>query len=163
MKAVAALAALVLVASVWLLMLATRRAVDAPVPAQPQAPAQPARPEPEVTRTRPAPLAATSEATETALGRLRASGEAREVWASSGMAILDTIARRAARTGGAGCYVAGCGATFTFGSAEALATAHTEVERSADYRAWTGGKLWTSPEPQPDGSVETAVLLYRPD
>ena len=94
---------------------------------------------------------------------LMSSGEAKEEWVDRASNLFDSIGRQALATSKVGCYVAGCGATFTFPSVAEFDRRRALVEASDDYKAWTGGKKWTTPEPTPDGRIAVALILYRPD
>ena len=94
---------------------------------------------------------------------LMSSGEAKEEWVDRANNLFDSIGRQALATSKIGCYVAGCGATFTFPSVAEFDRRRALVEASDEYKAWTGGKKWTTPEPTPDGRIAVALLLYRPD
>ena len=99
---------------------------------------------------------------EALLDDLRASGSAAEPWDAQGTALLAAIGHRAVATSQVGCFTAGCAATFTFASRSDLDRARIEATQSPQYRAWTGGKRWTTPEISRDRVVIT-LLLYRPD
>lgn len=100
---------------------------------------------------------------EKVLAGLRDSGNGAEPWDDTGSALFEEIGRRAAHSDPLGCFVAGCGATFTFASAADFERERAEIETLPAYKAWTGGKRWTTPDPQPDGAVVVALALYRPD
>lgn len=100
---------------------------------------------------------------EAALQSLLDSGEAKEEWVDRATNLFDLIGRQALATSKLGCYVAGCGATFTFPSVAEFDRRRAIVEASDEYKAWTGGKKWTTPEPTPDGRIVVALILYRPD
>jgi hypothetical protein len=189
---IAAVAAVLVATSVWLLMAvrqapppveATGRAAERPErPERPEPPGSASEPE-----ARPLAVAAdgsdalpayrdfsTSEQAEIdrndarreramLISNLRQSGNAAEGWAPRATALFDSIDKRAAATTRDGCFVAGCAATFAFGSRADYERARDETIKSADYRAWTGGKEWTNPEIASDGRVLAAVLLFRPD
>jgi hypothetical protein len=95
---------------------------------------------------------------------LRQSGSGQEVWVAQGTAALDVLAHASGvQMTEAGCFIAGCGAVFTFAT-------ETEYRRGVDtllasdaFRAWTGGKRFAPPERMPDGRVVIAIVLYRPD
>ncbi len=91
------------------------------------------------------------------------SGSGAEAWDAQGTALLDSLAHRGVEMTGAACFVAGCGATFTFPSEAEYRRRIAELESSDAYRAWTGGKRLTDPEVGADGRVTIAVALYRPD
>jgi hypothetical protein len=157
-------------AAAIVLLVAIRSGGDAPTPrgsptatapapapdATPSGAARPDRPPAEVTD----PHAQTER--ETLVADLRASGSGAEPWDAQGTALLAAIGRRAVATSQAGCFTAGCAATFTFASRTELDRARIEAARSPQYRAWTGGKRWTTPEVSRDRVVIT-LLLYRPD
>ena len=98
-----------------------------------------------------------------ALQALIDSGEEREEWGDRAMNLFDSIGRQALATSKLGCYVAGCGATFTFPSVAEFDRRRALVEGTDEYKQWTGGKKWTTPEPTPDGRIAVALILYRPD
>lgn len=97
------------------------------------------------------------------LSGLRRSGTGEEPWDGTASALLDAVGGRAAHAESIGCFVAGCGTTLTFASAAEFERQRAEIEAMPDYQAWTGGKRWTVPEPQADGTVVVALALYRPD
>lgn len=97
------------------------------------------------------------------LDGLRNSGSGAEPWDHDAATLLDAVGRRAQRGEQAGCFVAGCGGSFVFASASDFESQRAEIEATPEYQAWTGGKRWTVPEAQPDGTVVVALALYRPD
>ena len=100
---------------------------------------------------------------EAALARLHASGSGVESWDRQGLALLDSIAHDGVEIHDAGCYIAGCGASFTFASEAEYHRRIDELGGSELYRGWTGGKHLTGPEIHSDGRVTIALVLYRPD
>jgi hypothetical protein len=106
--------------------------------------------------------AASAERVQVIAG-LSNSGAGAEAWNAQALALLDSLAQRGVAITDAACFVAGCGATFTFPSEAEYRRRIDELQRSDAYRAWTGGKRLTSPELAADGRVTIAVALYRPD
>jgi hypothetical protein len=100
---------------------------------------------------------------EKALAELHDSGLGHEDWDSAAEALLGSIARGPVEATDAGCFIAGCGMTYTFPSEDAYLRGIDELQRSDGFRAWTGGKQFTTPERRADGRVVVALLLYRPD
>jgi hypothetical protein len=178
----AALAAALVAAAVWLLVqtrphttvpepVAVAPAVDAMVERRPPSPLRPPTPPPAdaaiavvaVDASPPEPDASDPHAERVALTAHMAARPGRERWARKGEALLDEVALRAQRVDERGCYISGCTATFWFASRDAYDAVVRDEATSPVYAAWTGGKSWTTPEPQPDGQVVVALLLYRPD
>jgi hypothetical protein len=108
------------------------------------------------------PAASARTERETALQVMRRSGPANEVWTSQAGALFEALRRTTALTDGE-CYVAGCSAMLTFSSEIAYHDGLARFQNLDEYRGWTGGKQWTTPEVQADGQVIVAVLLFRPD
>lgn len=106
---------------------------------------------------------AAREERETTLLGLRESGEAVEPWNEQATALFAAIGRSLATVSGAGCFIAGCGATLAFPSEAAYRRARLDIEGLEAFRAWTGGKTYTSPETLPNGTVVVGLVLYRPD
>jgi hypothetical protein len=100
---------------------------------------------------------------EAALDSVRASGDAHEEWAARGTTLLTSAGQHGAQVYGAGCFIAGCGATLSFASDADYRRGIDALVASDAYTAWTGGKKITAPERQPDGHVLVGVVLYRPD
>ena len=98
-----------------------------------------------------------------ALASLRESGAAQESWDGDALAVFDGIARSGVAVADRGCFIAGCGATLTFPAGAELAHALDQLQAAPTYRAWTGGKRLTRPEPGADGRISLALILYRPD
>jgi hypothetical protein len=97
------------------------------------------------------------------IGALHDSGSGTEPWSAQGTAVLDVIAHAGGTQSEGGCYVAGCGAVFTFESESDYRRGVDTLLASEAFRAWTGGKRFASPERLPDGRVIIAIALYRPD
>jgi len=98
------------------------------------------------------------------LARVRSSGRGDEPWNAQAGDVFAAFARSGARVDEVGCYVVGCAATLTFESSADYRRFRSELDASDAYRAWTGGKRFTSPEADPQGArVTLAVVLYRPD
>jgi hypothetical protein len=143
-------------------------ALVAPQPATPPEPAEPEPPpakppSPELAAYQDQVRANAREGREKALTTLQDSGVASESWAPRATAVINEVGRHATSTTPAGCFVAGCAATFTFASQMDYLHALADINASDEYKAWTGGKHWTMPETAPDGTVTMALLLYRPD
>jgi len=100
---------------------------------------------------------------EAVLANLRSSGKGDEVWDAQAGALFDAIGRAPGSASVDGCFIAGCGATFTFPSDADYRRRLDELQSLEAYRAWTGGKRFTSPEAAADGSVRIGLVLYRPD
>ena len=97
------------------------------------------------------------------LAGLRESGRGDEPWDAQAGALFAALGRAPAVADVTGCYIAGCGATFTFPSDAAYRQRLVEVEPTDASRAWTGGRRFSKPEPMPDGRVVVGLVLYRPD
>lgn len=110
----------------------------------------------------PGPIEPARAERESAFQTLRRSGPADETWNPQAGAVFDSL-KSSATLSDVGCYVVGCGATLTFRSDRTYRDALAQLETSAPYRAWTGGKQITSPDVQSDGRVVVALLLFRPD
>lgn len=93
---------------------------------------------------------------------LQHSGPADESWSGQAGRVFDATQPFAA-VSAAGCYVAGCAATLTFGSERAYREGLGQIEALAGYRGWTGGKKLTSAEVRSDGSIVVGLFLFRPD
>lgn len=100
---------------------------------------------------------------ETVLGDLRNSGTGHEPWDVQAITVFDSISRGQVTTSEVGCFIAGCGATFVFPSLAEYRRDFDALQTADAYRAWTGGKRWTTPEVGSDGRVSVALVLYRPD
>lgn len=98
-----------------------------------------------------------------ALTTLRTSGAGRESWDGQATSLLEAGAAGAISSTAPECYIAGCAATFTFASDARYRERTAALIASDAYRAWTGGKVLTEPDHQPDGRVVVTLLLYRPD
>jgi hypothetical protein len=98
-----------------------------------------------------------------ALVELEESGEGSEAWSSQGLGLLDALGATAAAISEPGCFVAGCGAMFTFASEDAYQRQLARLVASDAYAAWTGGKVWSPLQTRADRSVVVVLLLYRPD
>ncbi len=100
---------------------------------------------------------------EAVLASLRDSGPSAESWDAQATMLLDSVARSPAAASETGCFVAGCGATFTFPSKTEYQRRLDSLLASDGYLAWTGGRRLTAPETRPDGRIVMALVLYRPD
>jgi hypothetical protein len=98
-----------------------------------------------------------------ALAELRDSGPGNETWVGRATTLLEQVSKRSAGMTPEGCYIAGCAGTFVFPSVNDYERAVAAIIDLPDYRSWTGGKQWTTPEHAPDGRVVVGLLLYRPD
>jgi len=187
--ALAALAAVLVAAGVWLAIAVRRESappaapgsgsvvaadrpapgegarayVPAPAPVRDAGPVAPTMPTVDALAQAPATREQARVERATLLETMHQSGDASEAWAPRATQLIGAIGKYAAATTPEGCFVAGCAATFAFASRADFDHAMAEVSASADYQAWTGGKRWTAPELAPDGRVLVALLLYRPD
>ena len=168
-------AAVIVVAMGVGLLVAIRRADTPTAPSIPSAPpTHPIDAASQVVET-PAPTAPALDANtagaaaarderDQLLQRLADSGRADEVWVDKATALFDAIGRAPVETHVIGCYVAGCGATFTFASLAAyrdrIAASATNRHLSRVDRRQT---LQRSGEIRADGSVIVGLVLYRPD
>jgi hypothetical protein len=149
------------------LLVAVRRSADAPAVASGSSDAAPR--DARIAELRPVPadanadLPAARRERDEVLDRLQHSGRADEPWVGQAGALFAEIGHSASEMYVAGCYVAGCGATFTFRSLELYRSSLAKIEPTAVYREWTGGKQFTEPEVRADGTVVVALVLYRPD
>jgi hypothetical protein len=100
---------------------------------------------------------------DNALASLRASGVGDEVWNGQATTLLDSFATNGVSINDRACFIAGCAATFTFASDRDYRERAAELVETDAYRAWTGGKRFTSTETRADGRIVVALLLYRPD
>ncbi len=100
---------------------------------------------------------------EAVMTTLAHSGIGDEAWAAQAGALFTAIAQPPVTVSVTGCYIAGCGATFTFASEADYRRTLAGLAELAAYRAWTGGKKLTNPETRSDGSVVVGLVLYRPD
>ena len=90
----------------------------------------------------PAPASARAEV----IARLHESGSGVEPWDDQGQALLASLAHDGVEIRDSGCFIAGCGATYTFPSEAEYRRRFDEFAASDLYRAWTGGKRITDPE-----------------
>ena len=140
--------------------------VEAPEPSPPDQvppPPRPSAPSPQLAAYQEQIRANAHAEREKMLATMHDSGAANESWAPRATTLIDEVGRHATSTTPAGCFVAGCAATFTFASQMDYLHMLAEINANDDYKAWTGGKHWTMPETAPDGTVTLALLLYRPD
>jgi len=95
---------------------------------------------------------------------LHQSGSGQESWVAQGTAALDVLAHASGvQASDAGCFIAGCGAVFTFATETDYRRGVDTLLASDAFHAWTGGKRFAPPERLPDGQVVIAIVLYRPD
>jgi hypothetical protein len=100
---------------------------------------------------------------------LARSGPTNESWVASAPAVFESWNRALGALGpgieasSVSCFVAGCETHFTFpdmASYERTANAFRSIPESA---AKHGGRVQTPPIPLPDGTVQAAWLMLRPD
>jgi len=129
----------------------------APAPQRPRAPAPPLIVAPD------AGVDPARVEREQLLAKVRDPRQGHEAWNERGIALLQQLGASAIATTEVGCYMAGCVAVFTFASQGAYDGARDRLVALPEYRAWTGGKTFTTPEQRGDGSVVVAVVFERPD
>jgi len=98
-----------------------------------------------------------------ALETLRASGVGDESWTGQATTLLDSFATAGVSISDRACFIGGCAATFMFASDREYGMRAAQFVETDAYRAWTGGKRFTSPERRADGRIAVTLLLYRPD
>ena len=100
---------------------------------------------------------------EAVIQALAESGAGAEDWDDQATRLVQEFGGAPVATKIAGCFVGGCGATFTFPSGVEYQQRLDALLASDGYRAWTGGKRLSIPESLPGGRIVLAVVLYRPD